>query len=66
MLNVAVGGNLFHDDCVNVPFNKPWTSRDADQMHKFWKKRGEWLPTWNISTEDNAMQVDYIRISSLK
>lgn len=64
-MNVAVGGNFFPDGCVNVPFNKPWASTDRDQMRKFWEKRRDWLPTWNAQTEDNTLQVDYIRVYSL-
>jgi hypothetical protein len=34
-------------------------------MTKFWESRDKWLPTWNAGTEDNSMQVDYIRVYSL-
>ena len=26
----------------------------------------EWYPTWNAETDDNAMQVDYIRVYALE
>jgi beta-glucanase (GH16 family) len=64
VLNVAVGGNYFPDGCVNIPFNKPWGMYEPVQMRPFWENRGQWLPTWNAGTEDNAMQVDYIRVYS--
>ena len=58
------GGNYF-PDCTNLPFAKPWRFRGKTQKRKFWEKVDEWLPTWNTETEDNAMQVDYIRVWNL-
>ena len=30
---------------------------------EFWEARGQWYPTWkNGTTDDNALQVDYIRL----
>ena len=71
ILNVAVGGVYFTEGCKNVPFNsseprnKPWSRNDSVQMKPFWQARDQWLPTWNASTDDNAMKVDYIRVYSL-
>ena len=58
VLNVAVGGDFFPDNCGN----KPWLSSDSNQMRKFWKAKNSWYPTWNATTNENAMQVDYIRV----
>ena len=38
---------------------------DPVQMRPFWEERTNWLPTWNIETEDNAMRIDYIRVYAL-
>ncbi|XP_046456406.1 beta-1,3-glucan-binding protein-like [Daphnia pulex] len=65
LLNVAVGGNFFPDGCQNEDYDKPWNASDPTQMTKFWESRDKWLPTWNAGTEDNSMQVDYIRVYSL-
>lgn len=69
ILDVAVGGNMFPDWCVNQPFGqpleKPWKMSDPVQMRPFWENREHWLPTWNIETEDNAMRIDYIRVYAL-
>ena len=61
-MNVAVGGNFFEDGCQNKGYEKPWKKHDPTAMRKFWESRSKWLPTWNINTEDNAMQIDYIRV----
>jgi hypothetical protein len=65
VLNVAVGGNFFPDGCQNAVYEKPWTASDPTQMKTFWESRDKWLPTWNAATEDNSMQVDYIRVYQL-
>ena len=32
-------------------------------QREFWEARGQWYPTWqNGTTDDNALQVDYIRV----
>ncbi|KAK4010861.1 hypothetical protein OUZ56_019989 [Daphnia magna] len=66
ILDVAVGGDMFPDWCINQPFDqpleKPWKISDPVQMRPFWEKRMDWLPTWNPETEDNAMRIDYIRV----
>jgi hypothetical protein len=65
LLNVAVGGNFFPDGCQNEDYDKPWNASDPTQMTKFWESRDKWLPTGNAGTEDNSMQIDYIRVYSL-
>jgi len=65
ILNVAVGGNFFPDGCVNERYQKPWSRKSKQQMLSFWQKRDEWYPTWNAHSEDNALQVDYIRVYDL-
>jgi hypothetical protein len=65
VLNVVVGGNFFPDGCQNADYEKPWNAYDPTQMKTFWESRDKWLPTWNAETEDNAMQIDYIRVYEL-
>lgn len=60
-----MGGGFFPDGCDNAGYPKPWAQSDPTQMKTFWEKRADWLPTWNAATEDNTMQVDYIRVYSL-
>ena len=76
-MNVAVGGDMFPDWCINWPrpgdaaVEKPWRNNDAVQMRSFWLQRDDWLPTWNnlreMDEEDvsSAMQVDFIRVYSI-
>lgn len=59
---MAVGGNFFADGCVNKPYPKPWSTKSNQQMLPFWEGRDDWFPTWNAQSDDNAMQVDYIRV----
>jgi len=65
ILNVAVGGNFFPDGCVNERYQKPWSRQSKQQMLSFWQKRNEWYATWNAHSENNALQVDYIRVYDL-
>lgn len=33
-------------------------------MRNFWEKKDKWLRTWNGDNDDNALQIDYIRVYS--
>ncbi|KZS21408.1 Beta-1,3-glucan-binding protein [Daphnia magna] len=63
-INVAVGGELFQDNCDNYPYPKPWNNSSPDTpMSSFWNKKDEWYPTWSQSSaDDSALQVDYVRV----
>lgn len=73
VMNVAAGGRMFPDWCVNKPYEdrppleKPWKINDPIQMRPFWLKRGDWYPTWTSDDDDEgrAMQVDYVRVYDL-
>ncbi len=66
ILNVAVGGNFFPDGCYNANGEKPWHGGNVPgSMKSFWESSRDWIPTWNIDTEDGALQIDYIKVWSL-
>jgi len=64
ILNVAVGGTngFFPDQWTNRPTPKPWVNTSPQAFKDFWDARNNWLPTWNIASEDSAMEIDYIRV----
>ena len=70
LLNVAVGGTngFIPDGCVNWggdPFLvKPWSNGDSyiTAIQKFYNSRDSWKWTWDQEGDNNALQVDYIRV----
>jgi len=36
----------------------------SHSMRNFWEKKDKWLRTWNGDNDDNALQIDYIRVYS--
>lgn len=62
---------MFPDWCINEPHDnkepvpKPWNMNDSDQMKRFWQRRSDWYPTWNVEDNHNVMSIDYIRVYSL-
>jgi len=70
LVNVAVGGTggFIPDNCVNrggnPQFQKPWNNGDGyvNAMQKFYNARNNWLWTWESEGDNNAMQIDYIRV----
>jgi hypothetical protein len=74
ILNVAVGGTngFIPDGAVNRGGEgrqqKPWNNGDGyiNSMKKFYDARGNWKPTWDNEKDNNAMQVDYIRVFKRK
>ena len=66
IINVAVGGNFFPDGCTNAYGNKPWDGYNVPgSMKRFWEARQNWLPTWDMGSDERALKVDYIRVWSL-
>ena len=66
ILNVAVGGNFFRDGCQNAFGEKPWYGSNVPgSMKRFWEAKENWLPTWDMDSEERAMKVDYIKVWSL-
>jgi hypothetical protein len=70
IVNVAVGGTggFIPDGAVNrggdPNLQKPWNNGDGYLlgMQKFYNARGNWLWTWDSEGDNNAMQIDYIRV----
>jgi len=66
ILNVAVGGNFFPDGCYNAHGDKPWPSNNVPgSMKSFWEARQDWVPTWDMDSEERALKIDYIKVWSL-
>ncbi|XP_026666694.1 beta-1,3-glucan-binding protein-like isoform X2 [Ceratina calcarata] len=64
-LGVGVGGiRVFPDNTTSSNYAKPWENLHAKAMLKFWKARNNWLPSWK--RQNNAFEIDYIRVWSLK
>lgn len=60
IFNVAVGGDngYFQDDKCG----KPWRNFDGfPQKDAFWNQKSQWLPSWNIGSDDAAMKIDYVK-----
>jgi beta-glucanase (GH16 family) len=70
ILNVAVGGTggYIPDNCTNKGgasnMQKPWRNTESQNgaMRNFYNARSYWQPTWEVEGENNAMQIDYIRV----
>jgi len=70
ILNVAVGGTngYIPDSCVNrggnPSYEKPWRNNQGytSSMQSFYNSRAGWQWTWDTEGDNNAMQVDYIRV----
>ncbi|CAG9838766.1 unnamed protein product [Diabrotica balteata] len=64
ILNLAVGGYFFPDEADNRSGKKPWshTSPYRIGMTDFWRNRQQWMPTWNLGTDDSHLKVDYVRV----
>lgn len=66
ILNLAVGGvNFFPDTFSNEGAPKPWLNNSPRAAADFWSGRSNWLPTWNLDTDDSHLQVEYVRVWAL-
>ncbi|CAH1155649.1 unnamed protein product [Phaedon cochleariae] len=67
IINLAIGGtSYFSDYAENHPESKPWkNSEKRAAVTNFWKGRNQWLPTWNMKTDDTHFQIDHVRIWAL-
>jgi len=74
LLNVAVGGTggYIPDNCTNrggtPAYQKPWTNGQGyvSSMQAFYNRRADWQWTWNQEGDNNAMQVEYVRVYQLR
>ncbi len=62
-MNVKVGGNVFPVNCDYGPFIKS-LSEHAYPMSNFWDMQYNWARTWDMTEDNSAMQIDYIRVYS--
>jgi hypothetical protein len=60
VLNVAAGGlnGYFQDETCD----KPWKDKEDRPMNSFWDKKEQWLPSWNIGSDDAAMKISSIKV----
>lgn len=66
IINLAVGSStFFSDNSRNYPTPKPWKNNSTCPMKDFWEHKSDWLPTWNVKTDDSHLKVDYIRVWAL-
>ena len=67
IINLAVGGTggFFPDGCNNQNGDKPWSNNAENAPAQFWDNRSRWLPTWNRGTEDSALQIRNLKVTSL-
>lgn len=62
LINLAVGGTSYFPDDASNPGGKPWLNTSPKAATDFWEGRDQWLPTWNVGTDDSHLQVDYVRV----
>ncbi|KAL3274988.1 hypothetical protein HHI36_019762 [Cryptolaemus montrouzieri] len=65
VINLAVGGTSFFPDNANNPGGKPWSNKSPRASGDFWEGKTQWLPTWKMETNDQSLQVDYVRVWAL-
>lgn len=65
-INVAVGGELFQDNCDNYPYPKPWNNSSPDTpMSSFWNKKDEWYPIKNALLLKFYLNCTFIQVPHL-
>lgn len=64
-LSLAVGGTngFFPDDPHKL--TKPWRNQDPYPMREFWKRREQWMPTWDLRSTNSSFLIDFIRVYAL-
>jgi beta-glucanase (GH16 family) len=65
VINLAVGGVAFFPDDATNPGGKPWVNTSPTAITEFWRGKDQWLPTWQLDTDNAALQIDYIRVYAL-
>lgn len=65
IINLAVGGTAFFSDTYINEGGKPWNNTSSDAGFEFWNGRDQWLPTWNLPSDDSHFLIDYVRVWAL-
>ncbi|KAJ3664408.1 hypothetical protein Zmor_008582 [Zophobas morio] len=65
ILCLAVGGLGYFPDDVTNPGGKPWLNTSPVATTDFWRGKDQWLPTWQLETDNAAFQIDYVRVWAL-
>lgn len=61
-MNVKVGGKDFPADCDYGPAMKTPLSEHPHPKRHFWEMRDNWVSTWDMAEDENALKIDYIRV----
>lgn len=65
ILNLACGGVAYFPDDAQNPGGKPWENNSGAASTEFWNGRNQWLPTWQLETDNAAFKIDYVRVWAL-
>ncbi|XP_030761868.1 beta-1,3-glucan-binding protein-like [Sitophilus oryzae] len=65
IINLAVGGISFFDDSFVNQGGKPWSNKSPVAFRDFWRKKEQWLPTWNMTDDSTHLVLDYIKVFAL-
>ncbi|XP_044270616.1 beta-1,3-glucan-binding protein-like [Tribolium madens] len=65
ILNLACGGTAYFPDDATNPGGKPWVNTSPTASTDFWKGKDQWLPTWQLETDNAAFKIDYVKIWAL-
>ncbi|KAL1491621.1 hypothetical protein ABEB36_012192 [Hypothenemus hampei] len=65
VMNLAVGGVNFFSDSYTNEGGKPWNNSSPNAARDFWDGRNQWLPTWNLPSDDSHFLIDYVKVWAL-
>lgn len=65
IINVACGGVGYFPDSIQNPGGKPWKNDSPTASTDFWNGKNQWLPTWDLQTDNAALKVDYVKVWAL-
>jgi len=57
-MNVKVGGKAFPTHGCDYSLMKQSLSSHSHRKRNFWEMKKNWLPTWNATNNDNALQFE--------
>ncbi|CAH1155650.1 unnamed protein product [Phaedon cochleariae] len=62
VFNLAVGGTGYFPDNIKNPGGKPWKNTSPKAATDFWEGKDQWLPTWDLKTDNSHLKVDYVKV----